>query len=414
MSDADLESLLQRMPVDEPLPERGAELRLRVLEEFDQSRRRAEASFALRLWKQGKRIMTHPITRTASLAAAVVFCMWAFSPTPAGAAFSDLVKPLLQSKSATYKIIVSLDGEKDTTFKGYYLAPGRTRQENELTISITDAERGKMVSLTPMVKQAIVFDIVKSPAGTEGGSPFIDLMKMLEGLRGNKSMEVRELGEKVIDGKKAFGFAFAQGGMTAEMWGDAETKRILRTQWTANGVPKSTIVMTDFVFDVPLDEKLFATDPPEGWKVVKGKFNPAPTSEAEFTSSLKKFAEMTGGELPAGFDGASLGMGFSKAFMKMAEGKGDVNDEMMKVAMELGRGLTFASTQTAESDAHYAGRNVKGGTKAPIFWYKPKGEGKYRVLSADWTWAESESAPDVKDAVRLGGFPKSAYKKDAK
>jgi len=359
--------------------------------------------------------MFHPITRTASLAAAVVFCLWAFSPTPAGAAFSDFVKPLLDAKSATYKIIVSLEGEKDTTFKGYYLAPGRTRQESPLTISITDMERGKTMSLTPMVKQALVFDIAKAPPGTNDGSYFSDLKKMVDGLRDSKSMEVRELGEKVVNGRKAFGFTFAQSGMTTEMWGDAETKRILRTEWKANGVPKSTVVMTDFVFDVPLDEKLFATEPPEGYKVVRGKFNPVNPSEAEFTSSLKKFSEMTGGELPAGFDGASLGMGFGKAFAKMADpAKPEVGDEMMSVAMQLGRGLTFANIQTAESDAHYAGRTVKGGTKAPIFWYKPKGEGKYRVLSADWTWTESEAAPDVKDAVKLGGFPKSAYKKDAK
>jgi outer membrane lipoprotein-sorting protein len=410
MSDADLESLLQRMPVDEPSPERGAELRLRVLEEFDQSRRRADASFALRLYSKGKRIMTHPITRTASLAAAVMFCVWAFSPTPAGAAFSDLVKPLLEAKSATYKIVVSLEGHSETTFKAYFLAPNRTRQEARDVISITDLDRGKMLSLTPSAKQALVMDMAKAPPGVQGAGQFGDLRKMLEGLRGQKSMEVRELGEKEISGRKAFGFSFAQAATTTTFWADVETKRILRIESTAGGEPRSTVVMSDFEFNVPLDEELFSTEPPVGYKVVTSKLKPGLPTEAEFTSTLKKYAEMTGGELPTGFDGASLGMSFSKALSKQVDEKADVGDELIHEAMELGRGLTFANIQTAESDAHYAGRNVKAGTKAPIFWYKPKSEGKYRVLSADWTWTESEAAPEAKNAVKLGGFPKSAKK----
>ena len=414
MSDADIESLLQRTPVEEPSPDRREELRSRVLDEFDKSRR-ADASFALRLWKKGKRIMVHPITRTAALAAAVVLSLWAFSPTPARAAFADLVKPLLQAKSATYKIVATIEGHPAVTFKGCFLAPNRTRQETSDLITITDLDRGKMMSLTPSARQAIVFDMVKAPAGEQGANYFGDLRKMLEGLRDQKSIAVRELAEKEIAGRRSFGFSYVQAATTMELWADAETKRIVRIESSAAGSPPSKIVMTDFEFDVPLDEKLFSLEPPEGYKIVKANLKPGLPTETEFTETMKKFAEMTGGELPSGFDGASMGMSFARALEKETKDKKVVGDDLMQSAMELGRGLTFANIQPAEADAHYAGRGVKiGGDPKPIYWYKPKGEGKYRVLSTDWKWTEADAAPDVKDAVKLGGFPKSAMKKNGK
>ena len=37
-----------------------------------------------------------------------------------------------------------------------------------------------------------------------------------------------------------------------------------------------------------------------------------------------------------------------------------------------------------EADAHYAGKGVKvDATDTPIFWYRPEGKAKYRVIRAD-------------------------------
>ena len=410
MSDADIESLLQRTPVEEPSPERRAELRSRVLEEFDKSRR-ADASFALRLWKKGKRIMVHPITRTATLAAAVVLSLWAFTPTPARAAFAELIKPLVEAKSAKYKAVATMEGQKEVTFAGLFLAPNRIRQENKDVVSIMDMEGAGMLTLTPSIKQALLLEPTTKKTGARSDTYFGDLRRLLEDYRKNKSIGVRDLGEKVVDGRKAFGFGFEQLGVATELWGDSETGRLIRIEAVFAGPPKWSVVMSNFEFDVPIDEKLFSMEPPAGYKVIKAKLNPEPATEADLTATLKKLAELADGELPGGFDGGSLGMAFAKAFTKETKGKEPVEEEMIKMALELGRGMTFPNTLPAEADAHYAGRGVKtGGDPKPIFWYKPKGEGKYRVLSTDWKWTESEAAPSVPNAMKLGGFPKAALK----
>jgi outer membrane lipoprotein-sorting protein len=415
MSDADLESLLQQTPVEEPSPERREELRSRILDEFDKSRRNADASFALRLWKKGKRIMVHPITRTAALAAAVVLSFWVFAPTPAGAAFADLIKPLVQAKSAKYKAVASMEGQKEMTFAGYFLAPNRIRQENKDVISIMDMEGAGMLTLTPSVKQALLLEPTKKKTGVRSDTYFGDLRRLLEDYRKNQSIGVKDLGEKVVDGRKAFGFGFEQLGVSTELWGDSATGRLLRIEATFAGPPKWSVVMSDFEFDVPVDEKLFSMEPPADYKLIKAKLNPDPATEEDLTATLKKLTELADGELPGGFDGGSLGMAFAKAFSKETKGKEVVEEELFKMALELGRGMMFPNTLPDEADAHYAGRGVKtGGDPKPIFWYKPKGEGKYRVLSTDWKWTETDAAPTAPNAIKLGGFPKAAYKKDAK
>jgi hypothetical protein len=65
----------------------------------------------------------------------------------------------------------------------------------------------------------------------------------------------------------------------------------------------------------------------------------------------------------------------------------------MGPAMTCGRGLGFLHDLKPENDSHYAGKDVKLGTPdRPIFWYKPTGADKYRVIYADMS--VKEMTPD--------------------
>ena len=64
--------------------------------------------------------------------------------------------------------------------------------------------------------------------------------------------------------------------------------------------------------------------------------------------------------------------------------------QILKIAA--GWNLPWTSCPTA--DAHYAGKGVKlGEPDRPIFWYKPEGAKTYRVIYADLSVKEAESAP---------------------
>src|SRR5262245_19438428 len=119
MSDADLESLLQRFPEGEPpMPDRRDELRQRVLDEFESSRRREDASFPRRLWKKGKRIVLHPVTRVATLTVAALIALSFWTPIPARAAFAQLIKPLVDAKSVKFRSVATIEipGQKEVVF----------------------------------------------------------------------------------------------------------------------------------------------------------------------------------------------------------------------------------------------------------------------------------------------------------
>lgn len=63
------------------------------------------------------------------------------------------------------------------------------------------------------------------------------------------------------------------------------------------------------------------------------------------------------------------------------------------------RGVAFYEALTAENHAHYAGKGVKLGTPdRPIFWYKPTGAEKYRVIYADLAVRDITVAPNLPNA----------------
>jgi hypothetical protein len=69
--------------------------------------------------------------------------------------------------------------------------------------------------------------------------------------------------------------------------------------------------------------------------------------------------------------------------------------------MDMGRGITFVQQLPADSDWHYAGKDVTfGDAETPIFWYRPEGAETYRIIYGDLSIDEvpgSERPVDVKE-----------------
>ena len=77
-------------------------------------------------------------------------------------------------------------------------------------------------------------------------------------------------------------------------------------------------------------------------------------------------------------------------------GKGDSPEKtkaIMEFSAKVGRGVNFVRNLASDSDYHYAGKDVKLNTpNRPIFWYKPSGAKKYRVIYADLSIKEVAAA----------------------
>lgn len=73
-------------------------------------------------------------------------------------------------------------------------------------------------------------------------------------------------------------------------------------------------------------------------------------------------------------------------------GQAQVNEILRQVQ----QGLNFAMRLPPTADAHYVGKGVSfGAADTPIFWYRTKESGKYRVVLADLSVLDSDTPPNI-------------------
>jgi outer membrane lipoprotein-sorting protein len=150
-------------------------------------------------------------------------------------------------------------------------------------IYVYDANTGKSIFLFPDKK---IYDIPQTVISISDGlkatakkidtkpHPEADFYARIHDLPADP---VKRLPEKVIGGKKVVGFVYEDkhespygvDKFERTFWVDPTTKLPVRIETkfrtTNTTVVESDWVTKDFVFDAPLDEKLFSTDPPAGW-----------------------------------------------------------------------------------------------------------------------------------------------------
>jgi outer membrane lipoprotein-sorting protein len=403
--------LLQGLSFDDaPRPQQAERLRELALLRFDQG---AETTPAIPWWKralkEGREVMHRPIPRliagvTVCLA---VFAIWSLLPggLSTAQAFNRFAEAIVKAKTARFQMEVTIEGQPTQKFRVWYFAPGKFRQELGFMVNVSDLTVGKMVSLMPAQKRAMVMtvkDLKRAPRDKFANNYFERLRDLLS-TRDAKDTQYQRVGEMEIDGKRAVGFRYDSPIATVTLWGDPKTGTPLRIENVWSGIPRTQAVMSHFEINVTLDESLFDVTPPADYKVQAIEVDASKSREQDLVKALKICSEIGSGAFPDALDTASI----SKLVIKYATSPGrgfsdDKVQQLMKDSIEIGRGFQFALELPESADAHYAGKGVARGAKdRPIFWYRPK-EGKpYRVLYADLTFRDEANAPKVPGATRI-------------
>lgn len=409
-SESDFESRLRTLPAaDAPRPEHQSALRERALAAFDAA---LQAHTRQPAWKRvilfGRNVMKRPIPRFAVAAsillAALAWIFWPGSDT-AAAALDRIVDAVLSARSARFKTEVKIEGQAAQSFKAAFLAPAKYRMEMGKSINITDFEAGKMLTLMPEQKQAVVFVLKNAPKKEVPDNHFEHLRRLLGDQR-DKLPAYERLGEKMIDGRKALGFRLESGIGATTLWGDPKTGHPIRIESLYTGIPKTEVVMSDFEMNVAVNADLFALEIPKDYKLQSFDIDASMPREDALVESLRVCAELSGGELPEALDTQSV----TKLMIgTMLKGKKEFKaadadaQKLINDAMKIGRGFQFALSLPASSKAHYAGKGVKKDTKdRPIFWYLPEGSKRYRVIDATLSVRDADEAPRVEGAAPLG------------
>ena len=162
-----------------------------------------------------------------------------------------------------------------STGNSMFLAPSRERVETTTKtiarpvhmIMIFDMQAGKSVNQLPGQKMAIVMDLENSPKSQPQGS-FEPLRQLFTKAQQSPDKDVQPLPERTIKGVLAQGFRFGnQSGVQTDVWAHPETACPVYVETTTLNEPKIKTVMTDFEYNIELDESLFSLDPPQGYTV---------------------------------------------------------------------------------------------------------------------------------------------------
>lgn len=189
------------------------------------------------------------------------------------AALAEAVAKMNSARSVCFDAIVSSPGAPDQKISTAILGPHLRRDESSGgTIAINDAQQGKWLMLEPQQKKAYVA-ANRPRAQTD----------LYEEILHVDPAKAKQLPAKDINGHRCVGFVLrtvfkkhssekTEYVSTKTVWVDEETRLPVRIENVySSDKPYLNLqqVLTNFVFDKPLDESLFSLIPPEGYELVK-------------------------------------------------------------------------------------------------------------------------------------------------
>ena len=334
--------------------------------------------------------------------------------------FADVIKPILNARTVVLDYVI---GEGPDALEMHDIVIGsrirRTLSNMNMTrildsrvrsalsnmdhTMILDLEDGRMLTLVSLgvTKIASYNDI--QGTGLEGTGSVLDFVRnVVSRVKDNPDADIQDLGEKEINGQKAVGF-YVKGfhdGLT--IWANKKTSLPIRIEF-AEG--KTSTVIKNIKFDVPLEESLVSMEVPAGY-TLKDNFihinikDTAPdnlpeeqlvsyATEEDLVESLRIWAEIIlDGAFPdaIGTDhfikqAAPLGSKMASLRLPVSEGE--------QLFHKFQKGMIFLQKFEFGVKWGYAGKGVKlGDADKIILWYQPQGSNTYRAIYGDLRVAE--------------------------
>jgi outer membrane lipoprotein-sorting protein len=406
---------------------------------------RSRFSRSLDKWRW---IMRSPVSRVAaavvSILAVTGIVLWLHSGG-ATLAIADFVKPILEAKTAKYKMTYERDGHPQKTSVVMVLAPCRIREEStwelpgEISariVMIQDLQRGKILSLDTKNKTATVYAWNNMPEGMGSANWFDGVRRYLLDPR----IKREPLGEKEIDGQRVVGYrhgGYSSSGQVMNVWGDPETGLPVRIETIEQRSGKEMkVTMSDFVFNVDLDESLFSVEPRPGYTLQHIRMDSSLPEEKDLINTLLWHSQQRRGAFPDSLDLETVPKSVS-TFRTTLRTRVTIKDEWKdgkwqskKISEETSedvsadtlkeseqqrqrnmdalqtatRGQSFVRCLPPNATAHYAGKGVSlGAVDRPIFWYRPKDSQKYRVIYGDLSVRDADTPPNSPNAQPVPG-----------
>jgi len=341
-------------------------------------------------------IMRNRITKFAAAAAIIIAALTGIlyfgGPIDgAGVTWAVVVRPILTART----VVFNVEGENVPVTRVMNIGTQRVRGEvlsadgKTVQVIVIDYDTFRMLTLIPIQKKAVVIDLKDIPEKPE--NVLEELRNMVTEIQNDPDVSVEPLGEKEIDGRIANGFRATGTDGEMTVWADSQTSLPIRIEqkWR-----QMEFALTNFEFDVELDESLFSMEIPEGYsEPQRTTLSIEGSTEQDLIETLRIWAEVIlDGTFPRDLSGQVYVDDVNKnreKFVKLQD------EERLELAMKMQPGFIFVQILRDENDWHYIGRDVKlGDGNSPICWYKPTGSETYRVVYGDLS-VKDVSADDL-------------------
>jgi outer membrane lipoprotein-sorting protein len=257
--------------------------------------------------------------------------------------------------------------------------PGKLRVELPgAALTILDTSKGKLLVLNPMIKTAFALDVGDTKVGPENQAT--EIFDWIEKIKNTTGQQAQQVGGREINGVEAKGFLLNEQGMAYTLWADAKSGMPLRIEIPLDlGTFKTTVVMSDLVFDEKFDESMFDLQPPAGYLLMNfdvPMFH-KPPGEEDIVALLRWYAAKSEGRFPKALD-------HWMDFAKLAKRSPSVDEkDVMEVMMRVGRTSAFLSAVGASNYAYLGAGGKIGDAQKVVFWYQVEGGTKYRAIYGD-------------------------------
>ena len=329
--------------------------------------------------KLRRTFMKSPFTKIAAAAIIIIAILIGINPFKPSITFAQVVKPILNAQTMIFDMIIGAD---ETGMVAHEIVVGprirRTMSNIPNMTMVIDLDGENMLVLNSAEKTAFYADI-EGDLGDRTRS-YIRFVRQI--IRQLQDGQVEDLGEQMIDGRKAVGFVGRGHNEQVTIWADAKTAVPI---WIEVHIGQDmAFVMKNFEFDVDVDELLVSMDVPDGYTLKEAQMDLGNATEEDFIESLRIWAEVIrDGSFPDAIGTVNAMEQMPVLIQKL--GQMQVTEEQgTQMGMSFGKGMLFHQILESQGQWGYTGAGVKlGDANAPVFWYQPQGSSNYRVIYGD-------------------------------
>ena len=343
------------------------------------------------------------------LASAAIWWLTAMpEPAVASEVFAQVLHQIRSATTVTYTCTTHVEGYPPKTSRLMFLAPGRERKETCDDLQVSDYVKGRFLIIDMPGRWYLQLDSTpKADTPIQRGQ--LEKLKRLAEDSGKFVKAER------LDGKWVHRFEAAGAGRAMTIWAHPATDLPVKVRIVSKPKPKDagsasrvTVTLSNFAWNVKLDESLFDQTPPEGHRRYHIRLidRSQPPEEKDLLEMLRILADLGDGAFPPSLLAKDLQPLVKKmdlpavSMVNLGIGatvvigtRTDDRDEPAMVRyfrgynaqLQMSQGTAFVNRLSRRRRPwRYVGKGARWGQKGrQVFWYRPLGAKNFRVIHAD-------------------------------